>query len=62
MSDIYWYSAAIKATRNLIWAIKHIEDKDFINAIILAIETENEDVLDELSDRYIISSFEDDII
>ena len=62
MSDIYWYSAAIKATRNLIWATKHIEDKDFINAIILAIETENEDVLDELSDRYIISSFEDDII
>lgn len=62
MSDIYWYSAAIKFTRNLIWAIKHIEDKDFINAIILAIETENEDVLDELSDRYIISSFEDDII
>lgn len=62
MSDIYWYSAAIKATRTLIWAIKHIEDKDFINAIILAIETENEDVLDELSDRYIISSFEDDII
>ena len=53
------YSAAIKHTRDLIHILHRIYDNDFKSALRGAVDTEDETWLDELTEKYIISTFKD---